>query len=57
MSFKEIRKGIKAFELMVFSLNDELEGDDHQLANIPLKQNLIIKALRLVNKTMSTELL
>lgn len=29
MSFKDIRKGIKAFELMVFSLNDELEENDH----------------------------
>ena len=47
-SFKEIRAGINAFTLM---------EKDIKATNLPLKEPILDKALRLINKTMSEDLI
>ena len=47
LSLKEIRAGLIAFELIEKELKE---------TNLPLKEDVILKALRLINKTVSGEL-
>jgi len=54
LSMKEMRTGIKAFELMVFKLNDDKELT---VQNLPLQPKILNQTLRLINKTISLNLI